>query len=1069
MKRLLTLSVFLFLCSYAICQSVTGALIGTVTDASGTLAGAKVEAVNVATGIVSAAVTNHSGIYRLPSMPAGTYTLKISAQGFKSVEIKDAHLVLNQTLRNDVELAVGAVNETIDVAPEAGTTTTDSPSIATVTDSKALVELPANGRTISAILATAPGNSGDGSDSNPKISGSQHWGGTSFQVNGVSYDDRGNGGGSYAYSTSLTTQPSLDTIQDVKIESNAAKAEYASSVAVVMTTKGGTNKFHGTAFEFNRNSVVAANEYFAKVVGTQRLPFNRNEFGGTIGGPIVRDHTFFFFSIERFTQRQQRQGIFTVPTDAQRTGQFTTAIRNPYTGTNFANNKIPDSMLNAKFQAILQLVPRANTSFATSNLQQPRATNLDLTRYSGKLEHNFKAKNKLAFDANWAESGLYFVNLGYPVQYGNYSDAGFQTKSGALTYTRILSSSMVNEFRASYYTMRSTRLGQNINYDGSQLFPGLYPHEIGGIPIFSITSYTRIGDSGGSRSNPQMTQQYGDTFTWNRGRHTIKAGADVQITKVSTNPGSSTTTLGYFNFLSSRYTLNGLANALMGLPTSTLRSTVSPSNVIHQNRYGFYLQDDWQVTPRLSLYYGLRYELQTEPTERYGGWTNFDFNTGRLVIRSVNGQLPSSAIPSLVSAYPYITSEAAGWGSDVLVADRKNFAPRFGFAFRPFRTNDVILRGGYGIFYNMPAIYQGIYQLGVSNPPFKLTEQFNGGTTPTISLDDPFATSPVVSSNPVLYSVDRELHNTYSQQWNLTVENKLPGDVGLRISYVGNRAIHAPYVNYDMNRPRTLTAPVNSSQSNQDFLPYQPYSNIYGMRFTGTGFTNQLQVQGTRRFKNSLYIQTNLSWTKSLDDVPDTGSPQDPYNQHGDYGNADGVRRITFYFTGGYNLPLGRGKLFFNHSNDFVNTLVSGIRVTSVTRLLSGAPYSILYTPTAVNSYASRADLNPTGGDPTTVANRTITNWINTNAFKAPATYGYGNAPRNMMFGPGQKVVNLSVAKTTTLYDNVALELRADAFNLTNSTNFANPANTLNVAGFGVISATTIDPRQMQFGAKVLF
>ncbi|MBS1820858.1 MAG: TonB-dependent receptor [Acidobacteria bacterium] len=1069
MKRLIALSVTLFLTAFALCQSTTGTLIGTVSDASGVIPGAKVEAINSGTGIVVASEANQEGIYRISNLVAGTYTLKISAPGYKSVEIKNAHLVLNQTLRNNVVLAVGGVTETVEVHPDAGVTTSDSPSIATVTDSKALVELPANGRTISAILATAPGNSGDGSDSNPKISGSQHWGGTSFQVNGVNYDDRGNGGGSYAYSTSLTTQPSLDTIQDVKIESNAAKAEYASSVAVVMTTKGGTNSFHGTAFEFNRNMAVSANEYFAKLLGTPRLPFNRNEFGGTIGGPIVRNHTFFFFSIERFTQRQQRQGIFTVPTDAQRTGQFTTTIKNPYTGTNFPNNKIPDSMLNAKFQAILALVPHANTSFATSNLKQPRANNLDLNRYSGKLDHTFNARNKISFDANWAESGLYYVNLGYPVQYGNYSDAGFQTKSGALTYTRVLSSSMVNEFRASYYTMRSTRLGQNTNFDGRTLFPGLYPHEIGGIPIFSMTSYTRIGDVGGSRSNPQMTQQYGDTFLWNRGRHTIKAGADVQITKVSTNPGSSTTTLGYFNFLSSRYTGNGLGNALLGIPTSTLRSTASPSNVIHQNRYGFYVQDDWQVMPRLSLYYGLRYELQTEPTERFGGWTNFDFNTGSLIIRSVGGQLPSSAIPSLVAAYPYKTSEAVGWGSDVLVADRKNFAPRFGFAFRPFSTNDVVLRGGYGIFYNMPAIYQGIYQLGVSNPPFKLTQQYNGGTTPTISLDDPFATSPIVTANPVLYSVDRNLHNTYSQQWNLSLENKLPGAVGLRISYVGNRAIHAPYVNYDMNRPRTLAAPTSPTQTNQDFLPYQPYSNIYGMRFTGTGFTNQLQVQGTRRFNNSLYLQTNLSWTKSLDDVPDTGSPQNPYNQRGDYGNADGVRKITFYFTGGYELPFGRGKMFLNNRGDFVSRLVGGIRVTSVTKLLSGAPYSVLYTSTAVNAYASRADINPAGGDPNTVPNRSLTNWINVNAFKAPATYGYGNSARNMLFGPGQKIVNLSVAKTTPLYEKVSLELRADAFNLTNSTNFANPANSLNVAGFGVVSATATDPRQLQFGAKVLF
>lgn len=1067
MKYLAALVVLLF-SSVSFCQSTTGTLLGTVKDPSGFVSGATVVATNQDTGVSMTVVTNEEGEYSVTNLKAGTYTLKISAPGYKSVEIKNAHLVLNQFLRNNVALKPGGVTETVEVSADAGVTTSDSPSIATVTDSKTIVDIPSNGRTISAIIATAPGNSGDGSDSNPKISGSQHWGGTSFQVNGVTFDDRGNGGGSYALTTSLTTQPSLDTIQEVKIESNAAKAEYANSVVVSMITKGGTNHFHGTLFEYNRNSVVGANEYFAKRVGTARLPYNRNEFGGTLGGPIIRTKTFFFVSFERSSLRQQRQAFFTVPTDAQRTGQFTTAIRNPYTLTYFANNKIPDAMLNPVFQKVLALVPRANTTYASSNLSQARVTSLDLNRYSGKLEHVFNTRNRVAFDANWAESGTYFANQGYPSAYGNYSDAGFQTKSGALTYTRVLSNNMTNELRVSYYAMRSTRLGQNTNFDGSTLVPGLYPHTIGGIPIFSITGYTRIGDVGGSPSNPQMTQQYGDTFLWKRGRHLMKTGADIQFTKVSTNSGSSTTTLGYFNFLSSRYTLNGLANALMGLPTSTLRSTVNPSNQIMQTRYGFYLQDDWQVTPRFSLYYGLRYELQTVPTERNGNWANFDFNSGKLTLQSVNGKLPAAAIPSVLALFPYTTSEQIGWGQNILVSDKKNFAPRVGFAFRPFSTADVVIRGGFGIFYNMPAIYQGIYQLGVSNPPFKLTEQFTGGTTPTITLSDPFATTPTVSSNVVLYSVDHELHNTYAQQWNLSIENKLPAAVGMRISYVGNKTNHAPYVNYEMNRPRTLTAPTTSSQTNQDFLPYQPYSNIYGMRFTGTGITHQLQVQGLRRFKSSLTMQANVSWTKSLDDVPDTGSPQNPYDQRADRGNADGVRRITFYFTGELDLPFGPGKMFLNHRGGVISRVVGGWRLASVTRLLSGAPYSILYTSGAVNSYATRANINPAGGDPNTV-NKTLLSWFNTNAFTAPPTYGYGNSARNMMFGPGQKNVNVNLAKTTHLAERFNLEMRVDAFNITNSANFANPAQTQNVAGFGVISATNTDPRQLQFGAKLIF
>lgn len=1069
MKRFVALAGIPLLSTVAVCQSTTGALLGTVTDAAGKVAGATVTVTNVDTGDMRSATTNAEGAYTIPNLLPGNYRIQIAAQGYKTAKVDGAHLLLNQNLRNNVTLVAGGFSDVVEVSSDAGSTTSDSPSIATVTTSKELIELPANGRTVSALIATAPGNSGDGSDSNPKISGSQHWGGTSFQVNGVTYDDRGNGGGSYAYSTSLTTQPSLDSIQDLKIESNAAKAEYANSVAVVMTTKSGTNRFHGTLMEYNRNSAAAANEYFAKRSGTPRLPFNRNEFGGTVGGPIWRDHTFFFFSFERFTQRQKSQGYFIVPTDAQRTGQFTTAIRIPGTTTYYPNNKIPTAQLNATFQKVLDLVPHANTTYGGYNLTQAKRTDLDLNRYSGKLDHNLTTRDHLSFDANWAESGLYFVNTGYPSQYGNYSDAGFQTKSGALTYTRIVKSNMTNELRASYYTMRSVRLGQNISFDGSTLIPGLYPHQIGGIPIFSMTGYTRIGDVGGSKPNPQMTQQYGDTFTWVSGRHTVKAGADVQITKVSTNPASSTTTLGYFNFLSSRYTLNGLANALLGIPTSTLRSTVSPSNVIHQNRYGMYLQDDWQIHPRLTLYYGLRYELQTLPTERTGEWSNFDFASGNLVVRSVGGKISSAANSTLMAAYPIKLSEDVGWGSNVLLADKKNFAPRVGFAFRPFRSPDTVVRGGYGIFYNMPAIYQGIYQLGISNPPFRLTEQFTGGaTTPTISLDNPFTTTASVGANPTLYSVQRQLRNTYSQQWNLSVEQKLPAAIGLRISYLGNKSTHTPFVNYELNRPKTMFA-INSSDSAQNYLPYQPYSDIYGMVFIGSGITHQLQVQGTHRFQNSLYFQANLNWTKSLDNNPDTGSPQDPYHPGLDRGNADGVRAVTFYFTGGYELPFGPNKRWLNHGNGALMRTVEGWNITSVTQLMSGAPFSVAYSGSPANAYATRASVVP-GVDPRAVANRSITGWFNASAFKAPVAYTYGNSMRNVMFGPGQKVVNVSVQKTTDIVHGVKLELRADAFNILNIANFSNPAADIYVPStVGIISSTATNPRQMQFGGKLIF
>ena len=1076
MKRLFTLISLALLAQIAFAQSVTGSMVGTVTDPTGRVVqNASISAVNLANNTTFTTTTNHDGEYRVTNLAPGVYRIRISSANFESVNIEHADLLMNQTLRNDVALTPGKVQQQVEITAQAPVIQTDSSSVDTFIDSHTLTSLPTNGRTLDTFVLTSPGNTGEDSGSNPKIAGSEHWGGTSYTVDGVGFNDLGNGGGAYSYQTSLTTQPSLDTIQEVKVESNNASAEYSASVAISMVTKGGTNHFHGTAFESNRNRLLEANDYFANAAGIKRAPYNRNEFGGTFGGPILRNHTFFFFSAEGWTQRTSNTGTFSVPTAAQRAGCFTSKIVDPSNGgstypynTSSCPNgyQIPSAELDPRTQAVLALVPLPTKSGNTYNLVQSLPNKVDIRRYDFRLDHNLNATNLLSLAGNYSQgANPYSVNLYSPVQYNNYSNAGYTTQSLALTYTRIITPHMTNEVRASYFDHASVRQGQNLTFDPSSIISGLYPHAVGGLPTFYISGLTSIADRGGSSPNPEITEAIGDTFSWVRGRHEIKAGADLAYNRVMTNASTAASTLGYFYFGAYRYTGNPLANALVGDPNDAVRSTMTPPDDIGINRYGFYVQDTWHLHPKLTVNVGLRYELQTDPTEKYGTWANFDFVNGLNTVRTVGGKLPVTTNQTLLSEYPYTTSEAAGWGSNVLLSDRKDFAPRLGFAYRPFGGIGTVVRGGFGIYYNMPPVYQGIYQLGISNPPFRLTQEYDSApTSPTVTLANPFSVSPTITANPTLYAVDRQIRNTYAEEWNLTVEQMLPMQVGFRLSYLGNKAVHAPFVNYDMNLPA-----VQGPGTLQTLRPYQPYADIYMLHFIGNSFTNQMQAQLTKQYAHGLYFTTSLNWTKGIDDVPESGSPQDPYNPGGDRGNADGARHITYFFTGGYDLPIGRGQRFVN-GNDVAARVLEGWSVAAVAQVLSGAPFSATFDSSGGGWYATRANVIP-GVNPYS-SNKTVTGWLNPAAFATPAIYTFGNSQRNSLFGPKQRGVDFSVSKTQSLTEWLHFQFRADAFNLTNTENFNNPASDITVPStYGVISSTNvaIPARTIQFGGKLIF
>ena len=1086
MKRsFLAMALLLCLCflpQMARSQSVTGTLVGLVTDPSGAVVTkAQVTVRNLNTNQAVVLVTTQDGEYKATDLIPSNYEISVSAVGFSTSTIQNVHLLVSTTMRNDVQLTLGSADRLVTVSAAPDAISTDTSSIGSVIEGVAIARLPLNGRTIDRALLYTAGNTSD-SASAPNLSGGTRWGGTYYTVDGVPFNDLGNGSAAYSYNTNLSTLPSTETVAEVKVESSLAKAEFEGGSAVSIITKSGSNSFHGGVYEFNRNRAYAARDFFTRVGVTPKPGLNRNEFGGFVGGPIWKNKTFFFGSAEYLLQRQGKPYTFSVPTDAMRSGDFTglPVITNPLTGLPFPNNKI--TTIDPRSATLLTYVPHANqagtgAAGTGSNLIQSVPTKYDVKRYTLKFDHVLNHIHTLTLAGTYSVGDPYFAPNGTPANYGNYQSAGYTTQSALLRDAMVFSSRMLNEVHYSYLSHRSIRLGQNASFDPTTLFPTLYgPFVIGGLPTVNLTGFTGIGDTGGSGHSPIVTQQILDNFTFVRGRHTFKFGAAVNFNALVIKSGSSTSSLGTFGF-TGRYTAssantagNAFADFLLGDLNSSVRAYQQIPIYEKYENYAAFAQDDWNITPRLVLNLGFRYELQTTPTEAHGDFTNFDFATGKFVIRSVGGQLPKDVNQTALALYPgvYTTSEQNGWGSSVLLTDTKDFAPRFGFAYRPFATDRTVVRGGYGIFYNFVANYIGIRQLAQLNFPFTLTQTYTAtsSSTPSITFANPFPGTGSVAANPSIYAVNRNVRNSRVQQWNLTVEQALAANFGVRMSYIGNKATQLPFYLYNRNLPN----PMRSLSTLQSGRPYQPWGDINTLMTTGASFTNQMQMEATKRTGNGLYLQTSYTWNSTLDNVGITGSPQNPYNPAADKGIADGTRRHNFFLSGTYELPI--------HRHGFGERAVNGWSISSLTQVRSGVPFTPTFSvpgttsagTSSVGWYATRASVVQ-GVNPYPAV-KTRFQWFNPAAFRQPDDFTFGTARRNSLIGPRELGVDLSLEKKTKVTEGVSLLLRFDAFNALNLENFSTPAaNISTTSTVGVISSTNGNnpQRQVQIGGKLTF
>ena len=1076
----------LLLCSVACIngQNITGSIVGSVTDSSGSVVpGAAITIRNQDTGLSTEALADQSGTYSVPNLQAGTYHIEARKEGFQSVDIHDVQLLAAQTVRQNITLTVGAVQQTVEIAGEAPLVRTDTQAIGTSVGSRQVADLPLPARSIDGLIALAPGAETTGG--NPRISGSSYWGGNNFTLNGVGVNDSANS--SAAYTSTITNlgeanMPAPDSLQEFKIDSSQ-NAEYRNVTTISMVTKAGTNAYHGLAYEYIENTDLNANTLLLNATGQPRTATKVNEFGADLGGPVKKNKLFFYGSYRGITDRYSTTVSLNLPSLAMRNGDFSalkgTQLYNPFTGAPFLNNQIPTSMFAPQAKALLQYLPTP-TNLASASLPNgapnyiaPVPNIADINGTDFRMDGQISAKDSAYGVFHWSQGSPWFVaNGSYPANYGNNENNGYSDYAVSATETHIFSASAVNDFRAAWVVHANNHNGQNTTFNPATLFPQLPIVNNGGLPTMTISGYTGMfSDAGLGYPYPEYDIELNDNFTKIHGRHTFKFGMDETGYKNYTNQGGQALTgttvqpLGVFAF-SGQWTGNkgwpsdpssqgnAFADFLLGTANSSNFAGPETNYQVSSRNWEFYGQDTFQVTSKLTLNYGMRYTYQSPWAVRDNRVTYLDLKNEKLAIPENSNTLtpPPLAIPSLLSAYPFETTQQAGWSTSYSIPNKDNFGPRFGFAYRPFSGTRTVIRGGYGIYYDFLRSNASAYT-AIFNPPWRLgstwSSQIPGKPSapflPDLTFQNPFPSAGQSGppSNPLLYMIGQNNQSPRVQQWNLTLEHQLGNNWMVRSTYIGAQTHHALYSRENINIP-------NVQQPNvplQNQRPFQPWGEIDDTYTGGKVNFNQLQLELNKRFSSGFLVQVQYSYTRSMDNVPTTGGAQNPNNNDGDYGNSDSIPRQVFVMNYLYDLPVGAGRTV-NISNKILNGVVGGWSASGITTYRTGAPLSLSFTvPSSVVGWW--------GGRPDAVSGGQIysgqqsgshdvidgVQWFNPAAFAPPQEWQWGNAERNNIYGPGFWDWDIGLQKAFPVREKSRLQLRADLLDAFNHFNLGSPSS----------------------------
>ena len=1059
-------------------QVDTGTLSGTVRDAaSGVIQAAVVKIVHTGTSTTISLLTNENGFYSAPGVRPGEYSITVSAPGFQSETRRGVTLRVQDRLAIDFELKPSQVSTEITVDAKVPLLESETSSLGHVVEEKIIKDLPLNGRNFMqlAVLGAGTSPSRRGPERDTFVSNGARPIQNSYLLDGVENKNKIVG---FDSSSAQVIQPVIDGIQEFKVQTNTFSAEFGQSAGAVVnvTLKSGTNQIHGSAFEFLRNSALDAKPYFQPT--PVRPQFIQNLFGATLGGPIRKDQTFAFFSWQSQREVNAAPQIATVPTADQLAGKFSTAVYDPastrlgpdgvtYIRDAFAGNVVPSTRWDPVAARLVKLYPTATSAGSSSNFfsnQRQRVTN---DQFNGRLDHRFSERDSL-FVRISSSVNKNILPAPLPAPANNPSVAEPDGKSYAASHTHTFTPTLINEFRFGYlYTqltqsIDSKRLFEDYGINGAPQEPTVV-----GLPTFGVTGLSTLGSVGpgalptpatGSGNFPIDKQgrvlQFADNLSWVKGRHTIKFGGDFQVVTLYAN--STLSARPAFNFTGvytqdpQRRSGTGAAfgDFLLGTTSSAAVSTRSISESRQKVVQG-YVQDDWAVNSRLTLNAGVRYELALPFYETENKYSNLVLEPGALYGKVLDAS----------------QAGANGYRRSFVDPDFNNFAPRVGLAYKA--ASKTVVRSAFGIFYgrdeNIP-----VARRPTNNPPYYILKTYTADQiTPLITLQGGFpsnALSPANITNPDVNSYLKSTPLPYVLQWNLNVQQELPGDLVAQVGYVGSGA-RKLYVPLNWNLPTPGAGAINGRR------PIQGYGAIFALAPWVNSSYNALLAQVERRFSKGLSFLAAYTYGHSLDyagaNAESDVAPQNPRNLTANRGNSNFDVRQRVVFSSTWELPFGKGRALL-HDSRVGAAIAGGWQLSGITSYQTGLPF------TPVLSY----DPSNTGttGRPNRIADgnlassaRTPGHWFDTAAFVAPAGTVYGNSGRGILRGPRQANTDLSLARNFQLAERVGLQFRAEAFNVFNTPQFGIPANTIGASNAGVISTVVTPERQLQFAARVSF
>ena len=1063
-KGLLLLLTLAFFAGPAFAQSFLGTIRGTVTDPQGAaVAGASVLIVDESTGVPRAVETDAQGRYEAATMRPGTYRIEVVTTSFKKAEKTGVLLRATATALVDIKLELGNVSETVTVSAEAiNNITLDSQAIARGLDEQQLRDLPRNSRDMQSFLLLNPNVLGGFDDI-------QFLGGRSY---GVSYIQDGQASTNAIFGTIGNSAPGLDAISEVQVLSNSYSAEYGGLAGVVVTTKRGGNNYRGSAFyDFNADNLNALT-YNQKLSGAERGEPNsdthEHRWGGSFGGPLATGKTFFHASYEGSNNKAVfGGGRGNVPTAAMRNGDFsgtTLNLTDPQTGEPFPGNVIPADRIDPAARKILDFFyPLPNQGTLSTGMgvyQQFLPETLNRNRADLRIDHEASKNDSLFLRGGFQErnpSSIQFEGGNALTNLGT-RDVTLKTASAIAGWTRIISSTIVNELRVGYNYDKGARQSRynvhQVNADlGLENAPSVGPDRVG-FPAFSFSggaSSSRpvnISDGGfnADRTVSQNAFSVSDNLSWIMGAHSLKAGALWNRNSAIDGRGQGVNVRGSYRFNGAK-TGNALGDLLLGL-TRDVTDRVTNRGPIdgHSNDFAGFVQDDWKVNRDLTVFLGLRYEIVGAWREKSGILGNFDAADGGHHIVP-NEQVAALLPPGVIALGRTLTAAQAGISENLINTDKNNFSPRLGFAWRVGGDNKTVLRGGFGLFHPTVAI-QGLRDLMASNM-FRygstrrgspLSQGFSGGEA---------FVDPTDFGNQ---GVDPNLQSPDIYQYNLTLEKELPGDLGLRVSYIGS-TMRKLLVDRDAN---TLPASTNffsgdlSDPAMTARLPLPSYGYYADqVQNTGSGQFHAGQVELLRRWKSGLALNIAYTLAHSDSNAPDSGNSSlgvvqfDPYDLEKDRGADPNVVKHRVVANATWDIPVGHGRKHGATMPSWANTLFGGWTVSTLFQARSGnnlTPFfSSFYTTSPWNTgkpldglgnafcCAWRPDQLT---DPNTGGTREA--FFNQAAYGVPGDGKLGNAKKGSLRGAGTWVVNFAFYKDIVSRQTFKLQLSAlldNAFN----------------------------------------